>query len=131
MDPDLLDTAQPHCRGAGTPRPAAARAARSGRGGRLRLASRHRAGCSRCRTVAGVGFDLLQGIERQKRLVLDNTLRFAAGLPANNAMLWGARGMGKSSLVKAVHAAANARASRPPGADRDPSRGHPRRCRSC
>ena len=40
--------------------------------------------------------------------MLDNTLRFAAGLPANNAMLWGARGMGKSSLVKAAHAAANA-----------------------
>ncbi len=57
--------------------------------------------------VAGVAIDMLQGIERQKRLVLDNTLRFAAGLPANNAMLWGARGMGKSSLVKAVHAATN------------------------
>ena len=50
---------------------------------------------------------LLQGIERQKRQVLDNTGRFARGLPANNAMLWGARGMGKSSLVKAAHAAAN------------------------
>jgi hypothetical protein len=43
-------------------------------------------------------------------MLLDNTLRFAAGLPANNAMLWGARGMGKSSLVKAVHAEANQRA---------------------
>ena len=58
--------------------------------------------------VSRVDVSLLQGIERQKRLVLDNTLRFARGLPANNAMLWGARGMGKSSLVKAVHAAANA-----------------------
>ncbi|GAC1337647.1 MAG: ATP-binding protein [Acetobacteraceae bacterium] len=58
--------------------------------------------------VAAVAIDMLQGIERQKRLVLDNTLRFAAGLPANNAMLWGARGMGKSSLVKAAHASANA-----------------------
>ncbi len=57
--------------------------------------------------VSRVGIDLLQGIERQKRLLLDNTMRFARGLPANNAMLWGARGMGKSSLVKAAHAAAN------------------------
>jgi predicted AAA+ superfamily ATPase len=57
--------------------------------------------------VSRVGLDMLHGIDRQKRLVLDNTLRFATGLPANNAMLWGARGMGKSSLVKAVHAAAN------------------------
>ena len=57
--------------------------------------------------VSRVEIGLLQAIDRQKRLVLDNTLRFAAGLPANNAMLWGARGMGKSSLVKAAHAAAN------------------------
>ena len=57
--------------------------------------------------VSRVDIALLHGIERQKRLVLDNTLRFAQGLPANNAMLWGARGMGKSSLVKAAHAAAN------------------------
>lgn len=60
--------------------------------------------------VARVAIALLQGIERQKSLLLDNTLRFAAGFPANNAMLWGARGMGKSSLVKAAHAEANARA---------------------
>ncbi|MGC9269400.1 ATP-binding protein [Acidiphilium sp.] len=58
--------------------------------------------------VSRVGIDLLQGVERQKQILLDNTLRFARGLPANNAMLWGARGMGKSSLVKAAHAAANA-----------------------
>ncbi len=57
--------------------------------------------------VSRVDIGLLQGIERQKRQLLDNTLRFARGLPANNAMLWGARGMGKSSLVKAAHAAAN------------------------
>ncbi len=57
--------------------------------------------------VSRVDIGLLQGIERQKSQVLDNTLRFARGLPANNAMLWGARGMGKSSLVKAAHAAAN------------------------
>ena len=51
---------------------------------------------------------LLQGIERQRDTLLENTRRFAAGLPANNALLWGARGAGKSSLVKAVHAAVNA-----------------------
>ncbi len=58
--------------------------------------------------VSAVGIEMLHGIERQKGLVLENTARFAAGLPANNAMLWGARGMGKSSLVKAAHAAVNA-----------------------
>jgi predicted AAA+ superfamily ATPase len=57
--------------------------------------------------VSRVDITLLQGVERQKKILLDNTLRFARGLPANNAMLWGARGMGKSSLVKAVHAVAN------------------------
>jgi hypothetical protein len=59
--------------------------------------------------VSRVDIALLQGVERQKQILLDNTLRFARGLPANNAMLWGARGMGKSSLVKAVHAVVNAR----------------------
>jgi hypothetical protein len=59
--------------------------------------------------VSRVAIDLLKGVERQKQILLDNTLRFAAGLPANNAMLWGARGMGKSSLVKALHAVANQR----------------------
>jgi predicted AAA+ superfamily ATPase len=62
--------------------------------------------------VSAVGIELLKGVERQKQILLDNTLRFARGLPANNAMLWGARGMGKSSLVKAAHAAANAEAPR-------------------
>jgi hypothetical protein len=57
--------------------------------------------------VSRVDIALLQGVERQKQILLDNTLRFARGLPANNAMLWGARGMGKSSLVKAVHAVLN------------------------
>lgn len=47
---------------------------------------------------------LLKGIDRVQDILLDNTRRFAAGLPANNALLWGARGMGKSSLVKAAHA---------------------------
>jgi predicted AAA+ superfamily ATPase len=60
-------------------------------------------------TVSRVPIALLQGVERQKTILLDNTVRFARGLPANNAMLWGARGMGKSSLVKAAHAEANAR----------------------
>jgi predicted AAA+ superfamily ATPase len=46
---------------------------------------------------------LLKGIDRMRDILLANTLRFASGLPANNALLWGARGMGKSSLVKAVH----------------------------
>jgi predicted AAA+ superfamily ATPase len=58
--------------------------------------------------ISRVDIALLKGIERQKSIILENTLRFARGLPANNAMLWGARGMGKSSLVKAAHAAANA-----------------------
>ncbi|HTZ72241.1 MAG TPA: ATP-binding protein [Acetobacteraceae bacterium] len=58
--------------------------------------------------VARVDMALLQGIDRARDILLANTRRFAAGLPANNAMLWGARGMGKSSLVKAVHAAVNA-----------------------
>ena len=56
--------------------------------------------------VARVEIGLLQGIDRARDTLLANTLRFAAGRPANNAMLWGARGMGKSSLVKAVHAEA-------------------------
>ena len=50
---------------------------------------------------------LLKGIERQRDTLLENTRRFANGLPANNALLWGARGTGKSSLVKSVHAAIN------------------------
>lgn len=57
--------------------------------------------------VNRVEVELLQGIERQRDILLDNTRRFAKGLPANNALLWGARGMGKSSLVKAVHATVN------------------------
>jgi predicted AAA+ superfamily ATPase len=61
--------------------------------------------------VSRVDIDLLKGVERQKQILLENTLRFADGLPANNAMLWGARGMGKSSLVKAIHAVANARST--------------------
>lgn len=58
--------------------------------------------------VNRVDLDLLQGIERVRDILLENTRRFARGYPANNVLLWGARGMGKSSLVKAVHAAVNA-----------------------
>lgn len=58
--------------------------------------------------VNRVDFDLLLGIDRQADVLLENTRRFARGLPANNALLWGARGTGKSSLVKAVHARINA-----------------------
>jgi len=57
--------------------------------------------------VNRVDLDLLQGIDRQRDQLLENTRRFAGGLPANNALLWGARGTGKSSIVKAVHAAVN------------------------
>jgi predicted AAA+ superfamily ATPase len=60
--------------------------------------------------VNRVTLDLLQGVDRARDILLDNTTRFARGLPANNALLWGARGMGKSSLVKAVHAAVMAEA---------------------
>ncbi len=59
-----------------------------------------------------VELSLLRGIDRVRDLLLDNTLRFARGMPANNALLWGARGMGKSSLVKAVHAEVNQRLPR-------------------
>ena len=54
--------------------------------------------------VSRIPFELLVGIERARDTLLTNTLQFARGLPANNALLWGARGMGKSSLVKSVHA---------------------------
>ncbi|SFU66206.1 hypothetical protein SAMN02799631_01664 [Methylobacterium sp. 174MFSha1.1] len=59
--------------------------------------------------VNRVEMGLLRGIDRMRDILFDNTERFARGLPANNALLWGARGMGKSSLVKAVHAEINAK----------------------
>jgi uncharacterized protein len=59
--------------------------------------------------VNRIEIGLLRGIDRVRDILLDNTERFAAGLPANNVLLWGARGTGKSSLVKAAHAAANER----------------------
>ena len=58
--------------------------------------------------VNRVPLTLLQGIDRQADTLIENTRRFATGLPANNALLWGARGTGKSSLVKAAHAEINA-----------------------
>lgn len=61
------------------------------------------------RRVARVPLDQLVGIDRARDTLLANTLQFARGHAANNALLWGARGMGKSSLVKAVHAEAVAR----------------------
>ncbi|MGR3291521.1 MAG: ATP-binding protein [Paracoccaceae bacterium] len=56
------------------------------------------------RHVNRIEIDLLVGIDRARDTLLENTRQFARGLPANNALLWGARGMGKSSLVKSVHA---------------------------
>lgn len=59
------------------------------------------------RNVNRIDIDLLQGIGQQKEILYNNTKRFADGLPANNALLWGARGTGKSSIVKAMHAKIN------------------------
>ena len=68
-------------------------------------------------TVNRVPIGLLRGIDRVRDILLANTERFAAGLPANNVLLWGARGTGKSALVKATHAAVNdSRPERNPGA---------------
>jgi predicted AAA+ superfamily ATPase len=57
--------------------------------------------------VASLPLELLKGIDQARDTLFENTRRFADRLPANNALLWGARGMGKSSLVKAVHAEIN------------------------
>ncbi len=69
--------------------------------------------------VNRVDLSLLKGIDRVRDTLMDNTLRFARGLPANNALLWGARGMGKSSLVKALHAAINTNHDRTEGGGGD------------
>ncbi|MFN5126974.1 MAG: ATP-binding protein [Bradyrhizobium sp.] len=58
--------------------------------------------------VSRVEIGLLKGVDRMRDILMENTERFTNGLPANNALLWGARGMGKSSLVKAAHATINA-----------------------
>jgi predicted AAA+ superfamily ATPase len=63
--------------------------------------------------VNRVDLALLKGIDRVRDILFENTLRFAHGLPANNVLLWGARGMGKSSLVKAVHAGVGKAAAKP------------------
>ncbi len=65
--------------------------------------------------VNRVEMALLKGVDRVRDILVDNTERFARGLPANNVLLWGARGMGKSSLVKAAHAEANRAPARLPG----------------
>lgn len=59
-------------------------------------------------SVNRVEIDLIRGVDRVRDILVENTERFASGFPANNVLLWGARGMGKSSLVKASHAAVNA-----------------------
>jgi uncharacterized protein len=65
--------------------------------------------------VNRVEMRLLKGIDRMRDVLLENTERFARGLPANNALLWGARGMGKSSLVKAAHAGVAAQVAKTRG----------------
>ncbi|MBV9825616.1 MAG: ATP-binding protein [Alphaproteobacteria bacterium] len=64
--------------------------------------------CEPVPAVSRVPIELLRGVDRVRDILLSNTERFAAGLPANNVLLWGARGTGKSALVKATHAAVNA-----------------------
>jgi uncharacterized protein len=61
------------------------------------------AGLASIAKVNRVDLGLLKGVDQSRDILMENTLRFAKGLPANNALLWGARGMGKSSLVKAAH----------------------------
>ena len=68
--------------------------------------------------VNRVAMTLLKGVDRVRDILVDNTERFARGLPANNVLLWGARGMGKSSLVKAAQAEVNRHPAKLPG-------GHP------
>ena len=53
--------------------------------------------------INSINIDLLKGIDQTKSILLENTKQFSQGFPANNALLWGARGMGKSSLVKSIH----------------------------
>ncbi|WP_349364517.1 MAG: ATP-binding protein [Roseitalea porphyridii] len=64
--------------------------------------------------VNRIEIGLIKGVDRVRDILVNNTQRFARGLPANNVLLWGARGMGKSSLVKAAHAAINAAGAEPP-----------------
>jgi len=85
-------------------------------------------------TVNRLPLSLLKGIDGATRQLVENTRRFAEGLPANNALLWGARGMGKSSLVKAAHAEVRAdfaqRRGQTPYANAGPSDDNPARAAS-
>jgi uncharacterized protein len=76
--------------------------------------SPERAALEPVRRVNRVEIGLIRGVDRVRDILLDNTERFARGLPANNTLLWGARGMGKSSLVKAAHASVNRAGGTPP-----------------
>ena len=91
---------------------------------RLRLGGPWRSGCGRCRWWPEFPTTSCAGSSAWPTRCYENTRRFARGLPANNALLWGARGMGKSSLVKAIHARVNEDRATGAGADRDPPRGH-------
>lgn len=71
-----------------------------------RSTSRHAVAAPR----AALPLDLILGVDRQKSILVENTRRFAAGLPANDALLWGSRGTGKSALIRAAHAAVAAHA---------------------
>ena len=73
----------------------------------------------------------MRGIDRVRDILLDNTERFAAGLPANNVLLWGARGTGKSSLVKAAHAAVNETTAAAPWRSSRSIAKTSRACRGC
>ena len=57
--------------------------------------------------ISRIPIKLLKGLENQKEILFNNTQNFAHNLPANNALLWGAKGTGKSSLVKSIHAEIN------------------------
>ena len=70
--------------------------------------------------VNRVPIELLKGVDHQKATLLENTQRFAKALPANNALLWGSRGAGKSSIVKAVHAHVNRELGGPPAPSAGP-----------
>ena len=102
-----------HRNGAGSHRQPPFRGLSEGRGGQTRstpptpLSGTRTGAWRRCRVSAASTSGLLKGIDRMRDILIENTERFADGLPANNALLWGARGMGKSSLVKATHANIN------------------------
>jgi hypothetical protein len=116
------DRAGPHRRGAGADGAAALPRRPISTPPRPSSGTPRPTGWSRCREVNRRRSDLLVGIDRARDTLLDNTRQFARGLPANNALLWGARGMGKSRLVKAVHAAVRRR-GHAAEAGRDPARG--------